>query len=69
MIKMRWITAMTATALAIAAMTATSAGASEMSGREFADHVRMMAQGEMGFDGTHNPGMHQGFAGMEAHHS
>jgi hypothetical protein len=50
-------------------MTAATAGAVEPTGREFAGHVRMMAQSDMGLDGTHNPGMHQGFSGMENHHS
>ena len=31
-------------------------------GQEFGQHVRTCAQ-TMGFSGTHNPGMHQGFAG------
>ena len=53
-----------------ALVTAATAGAAEpTTGREFASHVRMMAQSDMGFDGTRNPGMHQGFSGMEAHHS
>lgn len=54
----------------IAALVTATAGAAEpTTGREFASHVRMMAQSDMGFDGTRNPGMHQGFSGMEAHHS
>ncbi len=69
MITKRTIVAIAATAAAVIAMTATTAGAAEPTGREFASHVRMMAQSEMGFDGTNNPGMHQGFSGWEAHHS
>lgn len=69
MITKRKIAALAAAAAAVVAMTTTTAGAAEPTGREFADHVRMMAQSEMGFDGTHNPGMHQGFSGMGGHHS
>jgi hypothetical protein len=32
------------------------------SGRTFGQHVASCAR-DMGFDGAHNPGMHQGFAG------
>lgn len=39
---------------------ATAAGA----GEDFGQHVRTCAQ-TMGFDGVHNPGMHQGFAGWD----
>jgi hypothetical protein len=39
-----------------------SAGTSTGTGQEFGQHVRTCAQ-TMGFNGTHNPGMHQGFAG------
>ncbi|MBB1484135.1 hypothetical protein H5392_09720 [Tessaracoccus sp. MC1865] len=69
MISKRRIAAIATAAAAVVAMTTTSAGAVEPTGREFADHVRMMAQSDMGLDGTHNPGMHQGFSGMEHHHS
>jgi len=52
--------------LAAAAVTATlvliPAAASAATGQEFGQHVRTCAQ-TMGFSGTHNPGMHQGFAG------
>ena len=69
MITTRKIAALATAAAAVVAMTATTAGAAEPTGREFAGHVRMMAQSDMGFNGTHNPGMHQGFSGMENHHS
>ncbi len=70
MITTRKIAALVTAATAVVAMTAATAGAAEpTTGREFASHVRMMAQSDMGFDGTRNPGMHQGFSGMEAHHS
>ena len=35
----------------------------------FGQHVRMHAQGEMGFDGAHNPGMHQGKSGWDPDHT
>lgn len=44
---------------------ATSASASE--GADFGHHVQSCAQG-MGFDGSHNPGMHTGYAGWDATH-
>jgi len=70
MITTRKIAALVTGAAAVVTMTAATAGAAEpTTGREFASHVRMMAQSDMGFDGTRNPGMHQGFSGMEAHHS
>ena len=34
---------------------------------EFGQHVRLCVQ-EHGFDGSHNPGMHQGAAGMDMDH-
>ncbi|MHA6511431.1 hypothetical protein [Tessaracoccus sp. Z1128] len=69
MITKRRIAALAAVAALVAAMTAVPAGAADFTGREFAGHVRMMTQSEMGLDGTMNPGMHQGFSGMGAHHS
>ena len=45
-----------------------SAPAQASSGRDFSDHVRTCQQ-EMGFTGTHNPGvMHQGFSGWDPAH-
>lgn len=35
---------------------------------DFGQHVRVCAQ-TMGFDGTHNPGMHRGHAGWTPEHS
>ncbi|OIJ27618.1 hypothetical protein [Nocardioides luteus] len=35
-------------------------------GREFGEHVVHCAQ-DVGFSGTHNPGMHQGFHGFTDH--
>lgn len=58
-----------AAAVATLALTVAPAQAAEPTGREFADHV-VMCQAEMGFDGTHNPGvMHQGFSGWADHHT
>ena len=34
---------------------------------DFGQHVRMCAQ-EHGFDGDHNPGMHQGMSGWDPSH-
>lgn len=46
-----------------------SAPAQASSGRDYADHVRACQQ-EMGFSGTHNPGvMHQGFSGWDPAHT
>lgn len=50
----------------------TSAGpalAVDGAGRDYAEHVRICQQ-EMGFSGTHNPGvMHQGFSGWDPAHT
>lgn len=43
-----------------------SAPAQALTGQEFSQHVRDCQQ-EMGFSGTHNPGMHQGFSGWDGH--
>lgn len=37
-------------------------------GSDFGDHVVQCAQ-TMGFDGHHNPGMHQGFVGFDPDHT
>ncbi len=43
--------------------------ASAASGTPFSEHVRACQQ-EMGFTGTHNPGvMHQGFSGWDPSHA
>ena len=63
LIKAACVAAATA-ALALASPAfATAAGP----GADFGQHVRDCAQG-MGFDGTHNPGMHHGFAGWDPNH-
>lgn len=52
------------TALAVVGSgTATAAG----TGKDFGQHVLTCAQ-TTGFDGAHNPGMHQGFAGWDPNH-
>lgn len=38
------------------------------SNAEFGQHVKMCAQ-MMGFDGTHNPGMHHGKSGWDPTHT
>ena len=50
------------TALALASPAVATAA-----GSDFGQHVRDCAQ-SMGFDGTHNPGMHHGFAGWDPEH-
>lgn len=58
------VMAVTTVGLALlGAGTATAAN----SGQDYGQHVRTCAQ-EMGFDGMHNPGMHQGFAGWNPEH-
>ena len=47
MITKRKIAALATAAAAVVAMTATTAGAAEPTGREFAGHVRMMAQSDI----------------------
>ncbi len=42
-------------------------GEASATGQEFGHHVSTCAQ-SMGFDGTHNPGMHRGFAGWTPVH-
>jgi len=56
-------------AAATAVMTATGSGAATAAGagQDFGQHVPTCAQAT-GFDGTHNPGMHQGFAGWDPSH-
>ena len=56
-----------ATAAAAALTLAMAAPAQAVEGRDFASHV-VMCQQEMGFSGTHNPGvMHRGVAGWSGH--
>jgi len=54
-------------AAAVLAGTPLVASAQSETGREFGEHVSGCAQ-TMGFDGTHNPGMHEGFADWDATH-
>ena len=48
------------TAIALVPVTAS---ADTATGREFGQHVATCAQAMGGFSGSHNPGMHHGFAG------
>jgi hypothetical protein len=59
----------TTAALALAAGGMLAAGPAQAanSNSDFGQHVRHCAQ-TMGFDGTHNPGMHQGKSGWEPGH-
>ncbi|SDK53193.1 hypothetical protein SAMN05428985_104390 [Nocardioides sp. YR527] len=54
-----------AAAAGTALLLPTAAAAAD--GREFGQHVVHYTQA-VGFDGTHNPGMHQGFHGFTADH-
>ena len=51
---------------AVLSMT-TTPSASASDGSKFGHHVQSCAQA-MGFDGTHNPGMHSGYAGWDPTH-
>lgn len=51
--------------LALPAVTWADTGAT---GRGFGEHVVVCNQ-TMGFDGQHNPGMHQGFSGWDPTHT
>ena len=55
-----------AAAVAVAA-TPVTASAEPETGQEFGEHVSACVQ-TVGFEGTHNPGMHEGFAGWTAMH-
>ncbi len=44
-----------------------SSSASASAGPEFGQHVQACVQA-MGFDGTHNPGMHAGYSGWDSTH-
>ena len=54
--------AVTAAAIALIPVTAS---AETTTGRDFGQHVANCAQLMGGFSGSHNPGMHQGFAGWD----
>ena len=56
-------TALLAVGLSLAVTPSASAG----TGAEFGHHVQSCAQ-TMGFDGTHDPGMHTGYAGWDPTH-
>lgn len=52
---------------AVAAGVLAPSPAAAADGREFGHHVVHCVQA-VGFDGTHNPGMHQGHRGFAADH-
>ena len=52
-------------AVAAIALVPVTASADTATGRDFGQHVAACAQSMGGFTGTHNPGMHQGFAGWD----
>lgn len=49
------------------ALGAVAGAASASTGQDFSQHVRHCQQ-NMGFDGTMNPGMHQGLSGWDPSH-
>jgi len=57
-----------ATITAIVLTPAAASADTGPTGREFAEHVVHCAQ-TTGFDGDHNPGMHQGLAGFHHAHT
>jgi hypothetical protein len=63
LVKASGVVAATA-ALALASPAVVTAAGS---GADFGQHVRDCAQG-IGFDGTRNPGMHNGFTGWDPKH-
>jgi hypothetical protein len=68
---MRRIVIRSALAGAAVALAATAAATSAQAspGSDYSEHVRACQQ-EMGFSGTHNPGvMHQGFSGWDPTHT
>ena len=56
------------TIMAALVLTPAMASAGTGTGQEFGQHVVTCAQ-TMGFNGDHNPGMHQGFAGWDPAHT
>ncbi|WP_328531110.1 hypothetical protein OG984_08295 [Nocardioides sp. NBC_00368] len=55
------------TVAAVAAVVLAPSSASAGTGRDFGQHVVHCTQ-SVGFDGTHNPGMHQGLNGFATDH-
>jgi hypothetical protein len=51
----------------VVALGSVTGAASASTGQDFSQHVRDCQQG-MGFDGTMNPGMHQGLSGWSPSH-
>lgn len=45
--------------------TALAGSPSDNTGRDYGQHVVSCAHEAGGFNGTHNPGMHQGFTGWD----
>ncbi len=61
----RFVVAAAVTAAVL--LTPAMASAGTGTGRDFGQHVATCAQ-TMGLDGTHNPGMHRGFADWDPAH-
>ena len=51
----------------LVALGAVTGAASASTGHDFSEHVRD-CEHSMGFDGTMNPGMHQGLSGWDPSH-
>jgi hypothetical protein len=62
MTPIRCIAIATLTSAALVLATPAAAQADTATGADFGQHVRTCAQ-TMGFTGSHNPGMHHGYAG------
>lgn len=64
---MTWMrTMLGAAAIAAVALLVAATPAQAAHGREFGGHIASCAQ-TMGFDGEHNPGMHNGHSGWAGH--
>ncbi|MGC5583150.1 hypothetical protein ACPYOC_02255 [Ornithinimicrobium sp. W1665] len=58
---------MAVSALAVPGLLLAGPAQADGDNSAFGQHVQMHAKGDMGFDGSHNPGMHQGKSGWEPH--
>ena len=63
MLKKLSLAVLTAAAIGLLPVAAFADTSSAPTGREFGQHVAQCAHLIGGFTGSHNPGMHQGFAG------
>ncbi len=64
----RWVAAAVLVgAVVLVPGTALAGSAPTTAGRDYGQHVASCAHEMGGFGGTHNPGMHHGFAGYQVH--